>query len=75
MLLLLSLRICNYISFIIFSICRRGGGDSLRRSRMDDFGWGNANKGGSWDIDTFEQSSSLSEPIAPKSDDRLGHAF
>ncbi|PVD27924.1 hypothetical protein C0Q70_10499 [Pomacea canaliculata] len=49
---------------------KRGGGDSLRRSRMDDFGWGNANKGGSWDIDTFEQSSSLSEPIAPKSDDR-----
>ncbi|XP_025099549.1 ADP-ribosylation factor GTPase-activating protein 2-like isoform X2 [Pomacea canaliculata] len=50
---------------------KRGGGDSLRRSRMDDFGWGNANKGGSWDIDTFEQSSSLSEPIAPKSDDSM----
>nr|KAG5705045.1 hypothetical protein BaRGS_018775 [Batillaria attramentaria] len=54
-----------------FSSKRGGFGDSRGGSRVDDFGWGNPNKGGSWDIDTFEsKSSSFSEPIAPKSEDR-----
>ena len=41
---------------------------------MDDFGWGNPNKGGSWDVDSFEtKSSSRSEAIASRSDDRFAY--
>ncbi|XP_076444728.1 ADP-ribosylation factor GTPase-activating protein 2-like isoform X6 [Babylonia areolata] len=58
-------------SMSAFSSSKRGGGDSARGSRMDDFGWGNPNKGGSWDIDSFEKSSSSrSEAISSRSDDR-----
>ncbi|XP_076444724.1 ADP-ribosylation factor GTPase-activating protein 2-like isoform X2 [Babylonia areolata] len=61
-------------SMSAFSSSKRGGGDSARGSRMDDFGWGNPNKGGSWDIDSFEKSSSSrSEAISSRSDDSFEH--
>ncbi|KAL8569346.1 hypothetical protein ACOMHN_014030 [Nucella lapillus] len=51
-----------------FSSAKRGGGDSARGSRMDDFGWGNPNKGGSWDID-FDKPAARSQAISSRDDD------
>ncbi|XP_070189368.1 ADP-ribosylation factor GTPase-activating protein 2-like isoform X4 [Littorina saxatilis] len=51
-----------------FSSSKRGGSGDNLKSRTDDFGWGNPNKGGSWDIDSYD-TKPASHSMSSRADD------